>query len=38
MSAAEVFLNRDPVTGAAYYAALLIFAAMPTIMARRRQT
>lgn len=38
MSAAEVFLHRDPVTGAAYYAALLLFAAMPAIMARRRQT
>ncbi|MGB4066724.1 MAG: hypothetical protein WBK08_01705 [Nitrospira sp.] len=38
MSPAEVFLNRDPVSGAAYYAALLIFATMPAIMARRRQT
>lgn len=38
MSLAEVFLNRDPVSGAAYYAALLLFAAMPAIMARRRQT
>lgn len=35
MSPAEVFLNRDPVSGAAYYAALLLFAAMPAIMARR---
>jgi hypothetical protein len=38
MSAAEIFLHRDPVTGAAYYVSLLLFAVMPTIMARRRQT
>ncbi len=38
MSAAEVFLNRDPVSGAAYYAALLFFAVMPTIIVRLRQT
>ncbi|HRI36917.1 MAG TPA: hypothetical protein PLO50_00005 [Nitrospira sp.] len=36
MSAAEVFLNRDPVSGAAYYAALLLFAVMPAILARLR--
>ncbi|WP_413933233.1 hypothetical protein [Nitrospira sp. BLG_1] len=36
ISAAEVFLNRDPVSGAAYYAALLLFAVMPAILARRR--
>lgn len=38
MSAAEVFLNRDPVSGAAYYVSLLLFAVMPTVLARRRQT
>ena len=38
MSAAEVFLHRDPVSGAAYYASLLLFSVMPAIMARRRQT
>lgn len=38
MSPVEVFLNRDPVSGAAYYTALLLFAAMPAIMVRRRQT
>jgi hypothetical protein len=38
MSATEVFLNRDPVSGTAYYVSLLLFAAMPAIMARRRQT
>ena len=38
MSATEVFLNRDPVSGAAYYAALLFFAVMPTIIVRLRQT
>lgn len=32
MSATDVFLNRDPVSGAAYYAALLLFAVMPTIV------
>ncbi len=38
MSAKEVFLNRDPVSGTAYYAALLFFAIMPTIIVRLRQT
>ena len=38
MSVAEVFLHRDPVSGAAYYASLLLFSVMPAIMARRRQT
>lgn len=37
MSATEVFLDRDPVSGAAYYAALLFFAVMPTIITRLRQ-
>lgn len=34
MSAAEVFLSRDSVTGAAYYASLVLFAAMPALLAR----
>lgn len=38
MSAKEVFLNRDPVSGTAYYAALLFFAIMPTIIVQLRQT
>ncbi len=38
LSVMEVFLNRDPVSGAAYYAALLFFAIMPTIVTRLRQT
>jgi hypothetical protein len=37
MSATEVFLNRDPVSGAAYYASLLLFAAMPALLIRLRQ-
>ncbi len=36
MPAAEVYLNRDPVSGAAYYAALLLFAVMPAILAHLR--
>lgn len=35
MSAAEVFLNRDSVSGTAYYVSLLLFAVMPAILARR---
>lgn len=35
MSVVEVFLNRDPVSGTAYYAALLLFAVMPAVLARR---
>jgi hypothetical protein len=38
MSATEVFLNRDPVSGTAYYAALLLFAVMPAILPRIRHT
>jgi hypothetical protein len=34
MSAAEVFLHRDAVTGTAYYISLLLFAAMPSIVVR----
>jgi hypothetical protein len=37
LSATEVFLDRDPVSGAAYYASLLLFAAMPAIMTRFRR-
>ncbi|MGZ8386270.1 MAG: hypothetical protein ACXWWI_09930 [Nitrospira sp.] len=36
MSATEVFLNRDPVSGTAYYISLLLFAVMPAIFVRRR--
>ena len=35
MTAVEVFLNRDPVSGTAYYVSLLLFAAMPWIVSRR---
>jgi hypothetical protein len=35
MTATEVFLNRDPVSGAAYYVSLLLFASMPWIVSRR---
>ena len=40
MSATEVFLNRDAVSGAAYYTALLLLALMPSILVwfRRTQT
>ncbi len=36
MSPAEVFLNRDPVSGTAYYVVLLLFAFMPAVLARIR--
>jgi hypothetical protein len=36
MSATDVFLNRDPVSGAAYYVALLLFAVMPSVLTRLR--
>jgi hypothetical protein len=36
LSATEVFLNRDPVSGAAYYASLLLLAIMPTILVHIR--
>ena len=35
MTPAEVFLNRDPVSGTAYYVSLILFAAMPWIVSRR---
>lgn len=37
MSATEVFLHRDLVSGVAYYAALLLFAVMPGIITRFNQ-
>jgi hypothetical protein len=37
MSATEVFLNRDPVSGTVYYAALLLFAVMPALINRFKQ-
>ncbi|MBH0192687.1 MAG: hypothetical protein HP492_13245 [Nitrospira sp.] len=35
MTAADVMLNRDPVSGTAYYVSLLLFAAMPWLVSRR---
>ena len=35
MTAAEVILNRDPVSGTAYYLSLILFAAMPWMVSRR---
>ena len=35
MTAADVILNRDPVSGTAYYLSLLLFAAMPWIVSHR---
>ncbi len=35
MTPAEVFLNRDPVSGTAYYVSLVLFAVMPWIVSRR---
>lgn len=35
MTPAEVFLNRDPVSGTAYYVSLILFAVMPWIVSRR---
>lgn len=37
MSATEVFLHHDLVSGVAYYAALLLFAVMPGIITRFNQ-
>ena len=36
MDLASYFATRDPVTAAAYYIALLIFAAMPTLVGRAK--
>ena len=35
ISLAEYFATRDPVAGLAYYISLLMFAAMPVLVARR---
>jgi len=35
MTPAEVFLNRDPVSGTAYYVSLVLFAVMPWIVSRQ---
>ncbi len=35
MTASDVILNRDPVSGTAYYVSLLLFAAMPWVVSRR---
>ncbi|NGZ95560.1 MAG: hypothetical protein CV089_05415 [Nitrospira sp. WS110] len=35
MTAAEVILNRDLVSGTAYYVSLFLFAAMPWLVSRR---
>lgn len=36
LSATEVFFDRDPVSDSAYYASLLLFAVMPTILVHIR--
>ncbi|HWF60042.1 MAG TPA: hypothetical protein VN666_07005 [Nitrospira sp.] len=38
LSATEVFFDHDPVIGAVYYAALLFFAVMPTIITHVRRS
>jgi hypothetical protein len=35
LSPMEVLVNRDPVSGTAYYLSLLLFACMPRLLARR---
>ena len=35
LTATEVILNKDPVSGAAYYVSLTLFAAMPWLISRR---
>jgi hypothetical protein len=35
MTASDVFLNKDPVSGTAYYVSLILFAAMPWFVSRR---
>jgi hypothetical protein len=34
MTVADIILNRDPISGTAYYASLILFAAMPWIVSR----
>lgn len=36
LSPMEVLVNRDPVSGTAYYLSLLLFATMPWLLARRQ--
>ncbi len=36
LSPMEVWLNRDPVSGTAYYLSLLLFATMPWLLAHRQ--
>lgn len=36
LSPMEVWFNRDPVSGTAYYLSLLLFAVMPWLLARRQ--
>ena len=38
MNVSEIFLDRDPITGAAYYLSLLAFTIMPWLLARRAQS
>jgi hypothetical protein len=35
MTAADIMLNRNPVSGTAYYASLILFATMPWLVSRR---
>jgi hypothetical protein len=37
MTAADIILNRDPISVAAYYVSLLLFAAMPWIVSRHAE-
>src|SRR5512147_192483 len=37
MTASDVFLNRDPVSGTAYYVSIILFAAMPWLVSRRQR-
>ncbi len=37
MSLTEVLFEKDPVSGTAYYLALILFGAMPWLVARRRE-
>lgn len=37
LSPMEIWFDRDPVSGTAYYLSLLLFAAMPWLLARRQR-
>ena len=37
LSPMEIWFHRDPVSGTAYYLSLLLFAAMPRLLARRQR-